>query len=66
MDIDDKNKPAVAKLLIYLSVICFILALIGATGNDLYLASTQWMLVGIILASWGIYVLVEAFMRINH
>ena len=66
MDIEDKNKPAVAKLLVYLSVICFVLAIIGATGSDLYLASTQWMLVGIMLASWGTYILVEAFLRINR
>ena len=66
MDFADKNKPAVAKVLVYLSVVCVILAAIGATGNDLYLASTQWLLIAIILAIWGIYMLVEGYLRMNR
>lgn len=66
LDIPDKNKPAVAKFLIYLSVVGVVLAVIGALGTDLYLASTQWMLVAIILAIWGIYMLVEAYLRKNR
>lgn len=56
MDIADKNKPAVAKLLFYLSVVSVILACIGTLGSDLWLASTQWMLVAVVLAVWGIYI----------
>ena len=63
MDFADKNKPAFAKLLIYLSVVSAVLAGIGATGNDLYLASTQWMLIGIIFSIWGVYLLVEGYLR---
>ena len=63
MDFADKNKPVIAKLLIYLSVVSAVLAGIGATGNDLYLASTQWMLIGIILSVWGVYLLVEGYLR---
>jgi hypothetical protein len=66
LDIEDKNKPAVAKLLIYLSVVGVVLAGIGATGNDLFLASTQWLLIAIILSVWGIYILVEAFLSKNR
>ena len=66
MDIADKNKPAVAKILVYLSVVCVILAIIGATGNDLYLASTQWLLIAILLAVWGTYMLVEGYLRSNR
>ena len=65
MDFADKNKPVIAKLLIYLSVVSVVLAGIGATGNDLYLASTQWMLIGIILSVWGVYLLVEAYLRMG-
>ena len=65
MDFADKNKPVIAKLLIYLSVVSVVLAGIGATGNDLYLASTQWMLFGIILSVWGVYLLVEAYLRMG-
>lgn len=66
MDIADKNKPAVAKLLIYLSVVCVVLAGVGSTGNDLYLASTQWLLISIILGIWGIYMLVEGYLRTSR
>jgi len=66
LDIADKNKPAVAKILVYLSVVCVILAIIGATGNDLYLASTQWLLIAILLAVWGTYMLVEGYLRSNR
>jgi len=66
LDIPDKNKPAVAKLLIYLSVVSVILAAVGAAGNDLYLASTQWLLIAIILSIWGVYILVEAYLRMNR
>lgn len=55
-----------AKLLIYLSVVGVVLAAIGAAGNDLYLASTQWLLIAIILSIWGVYMLVEAFLRKNR
>lgn len=64
-DVADKNKPAIAKMLLYFSVVAVVLALIGATGNDIYLASTQWLLVAILLSAWGVYVLIEAHLRIR-
>ena len=60
-----KDKLAMGKLLMYLSVACVILALIGALGNDLWLASTKWMLVGLTVAIWGIFVLIEAEFRMK-
>ncbi|HLE50242.1 MAG TPA: hypothetical protein VI791_03795 [Patescibacteria group bacterium] len=48
-----------------MSVVSAVLAGIGATGNDLYLASTQWMLIGIILSVWGVYLLVEGYLRVS-
>lgn len=60
-----KNKLALGKVLIYLSVACVILALIGALGSDLWLASTQWMLVGLTSAIWGVFVLIEAEFRMK-
>ena len=53
------------KTLIYGSVICVILALFGAIGTDLWLASTQWMLVALTLAIWGVFVLLEAQFKIG-
>lgn len=52
-------------MLIYASVVCVILALIGAFGVDLWLASTQWILVGLTLATWGVFVLIEAQFKIR-
>lgn len=54
-----KDSLAAAKTLVYGSVVAVVLSVIGMLGTDLYLASTQWMLVGILLAIWGLYVLAE-------
>lgn len=59
----DKDKPMAAKVLIGGSVIGVVLAALGAMGTDIYLASTQWLLVSITLAAWGIYLLLEAEFR---
>jgi len=56
----NKDKLAIGKTLIYFSVVCVILAFVGALGTDLWLASTQWMLVGLTAAIWGVFVLIEA------
>lgn len=37
------------------SVISVVLAAIGALGYDLYLASSQWLLVSIVLAVWAVF-----------
>lgn len=42
------------------AVLAVILAAIGALGTDLWLASTQWLLVAIFLAVAGVFVLLEA------
>jgi len=60
-----KDKLAIGKVLIYVSIVCVILALIGALGTDLWLASTQWMLVGLTAAIWGVFVLIEAEFRMK-
>ena len=61
----NKNKLAVGKVLTYLSIVCVILAFIGALGIDLWLASTQWMLIALTLAVWGVFVLIEAQFKIR-
>lgn len=61
----NKDKFLVGKSLIFLSVIATVLAFIGSLGVDLWLASTQWMLVGITLAMWGVFVLIEAQFKIR-
>ena len=63
MFLRDKDKPMLSKLFMGLSVICVILAIIGVFGSDIFLASTQWLLVGGVLAAWGVYLLLEAEFR---
>lgn len=43
-------------LLVVLSIIAVILSIVGALGFDLWLASTQWILVAAVLAIWAVYV----------
>ncbi|OGD79612.1 hypothetical protein A2368_02660 [Candidatus Collierbacteria bacterium RIFOXYB1_FULL_49_13] len=61
----DKDKPLYARVLVNLSVVAVALATIGSLGYDIYLASTQWLLVAAILAVWGIYLLMEANFRLR-
>lgn len=52
-----------AKFLFVLSLISVGLAVIGAVGTDIYLASTQWLLVATVLGVWAVYFLLEAEFR---
>lgn len=61
----NKDKLAIGKMLIYVSVVAVILAFIGFLGTDIWLASTQWMLVALTLAVWGVFVLIEAQFKIR-
>lgn len=48
-----------AKTLFYGSLACAAFAAIGALGFDIYLASTQWLLVGVLLSGWAAYLHLE-------
>ena len=61
----NKDKLAVGKVLIYASVVSVVLAFMGALVTDLWLASTQWMLIALTLAVWGVFVLIEAQFKIR-
>jgi hypothetical protein len=39
----------------YVSILAVLLAAIGALGLDVWLASTQWIIVAAVLAIWAIY-----------
>lgn len=43
------------KITFYLSVTAVGLAALGALGLNLWLASTQWMIIGAVLGIWAIY-----------
>ncbi len=63
MFLRDKDKPMVSKILVDASVVAVVLSGLGALGTDIYLASTQWLLVAITLVAWGIFLLLEAEFR---
>lgn len=41
--------------LVGLSMLAVILSIVGAFGVDLWLASTQWVLIAAVLAVWAVY-----------
>lgn len=63
MFLRDKDKPMASKILMMMSVASVVLSAMGAFGYDLYLASTQWLLVAVVMAVWGVYLLLEAEFR---
>lgn len=46
---------ALGNILIILSVVAIILAIIGSFGTDLWLASTQWIIIAATLGIYAIY-----------
>lgn len=61
----DKDKLFWSKILMLGSLGALALAVSGSMGSDIYLASTQWMLVAIALGVWAIYCLVEAQFKLR-
>lgn len=45
----------IGSLMVGLSVIAVILSIIGAFGTDIWLASTQWILIAAVLGIYAIY-----------
>ena len=50
-----KNKEMISKLLMYGAVAAVLFSLVGWLGRDIWLASTQWLLMASVLALFGIY-----------
>jgi len=48
-----------SQLAMVLSGLAVILAGVGSIGADIWLASTQWLLVAVVLAEFGIYLRLE-------
>lgn len=55
-----KNLELLSKVLMLGSSVAVVLAAIGYTGTDIWLASTQWLLVAAVLALFGVYCKLEA------
>jgi len=54
-----KTDFSFSKILMGGSLVAIILAGVGAFSTDIYLASTQWMLVAAVLAAFGVYLRLE-------
>jgi len=50
------KKAPCSKWLVGLSLACMVLAAIGAAGTDIFLASTQWILMAILFAVYSLWV----------
>ncbi len=55
-----KNFELVSKVLIGGAVVSVVLSGIGSLGTDIWLASTQWLLVAAVLALFGVYAKLES------
>jgi len=50
-----KDMKNVSSYLMYGSVIAIVLSALGYLGVDIWLASTQWLLVAAVMALFGVY-----------
>ena len=53
--LNKRNKESFAKMLIGGAVIAVLLSITGWLGKDIWLASTQWLLIAAVLTLFGIY-----------
>ena len=52
---DKKNMALLSQILMAGSVVSVVLAAVGYLGTDIWLASTQWLLVSAVMALFGVY-----------
>jgi len=57
--LDKKGKARYSNYLMYGAVLAVLLAVKGWIGPDIWLASTQWLLVALVLADFGVYLKVD-------
>jgi hypothetical protein len=55
LKIDKKGKASISKYLIYGAVVAILLSIVGWLSRDIWLASTQWLLIAVVLTLFGIY-----------
>jgi uncharacterized membrane protein len=56
----EQNNNMFSQVLMGGALLSVVLSAIGYLGTDIWLASTQWLLVAAVLALFGIYMKVEA------
>jgi len=55
MKIKKKDAETMSQVLMNLALLSVALSAVGYLGRDIWLASTQWLLVAVVLALFGIY-----------
>lgn len=55
MKIKKSDWRQLSQVFIFGSVMSIVLAAVGYMGTDLWLASTQWMIISAVLALFGVY-----------
>ncbi|KKQ72674.1 MAG: hypothetical protein US95_C0063G0014 [Candidatus Woesebacteria bacterium GW2011_GWB1_38_5] len=55
MKFNKKENAAISLLMMSVSVICVALAGLGYLWQDVWLASTQWMLTAVVFGLFGVY-----------
>ena len=55
MKFDKRNKETLSKILIRGAVLAVLLSVVGWLSRDIWLASTQWLLIAAVLTLFGIY-----------
>lgn len=55
MKLNKKSKEMSSKYLMYGALASVLLSVVGYLGVDIWLASTQWLLVASVLALFGVY-----------
>lgn len=55
MNIKKKDAEAMSQVLMNLALLSVALSAVGYLGRDIWLASTQWLLVAVVLALFGVY-----------
>lgn len=55
MKFNKKGMEGLSMYLMYAAVLAVLLAAVGWIGPDIWLASTQWLLVALVLGLFGVY-----------
>jgi hypothetical protein len=55
MKFDKRSKGDLSKYLMYGAVVAVLLSAEGWIGPDIWLASTQWLLIAVVLGLFGVY-----------
>jgi hypothetical protein len=55
MKLEKRDKEMLSRVLIWGAVLAVLLSVAGWLGRDIWLASTQWLLIAAVLTLFGIY-----------